>query len=52
MMATTAPMPHAASVSGAVPTRCATTDGDRKMPEPMMPPTTSMVPETRPRRAA
>ena len=52
MMATMAPMPHAARVSGAVPTRWATTDGDRKMPEPMMPPTTSMVPENRPRRAA
>jgi len=32
--------------------RCATTAGFRKMPEPMMPPTTTMVASRTPRRRA
>ncbi len=39
-------------VSPAVPARCATTAGLRKIPEPMMPPTTIMVPSKRPIRRA
>ena len=50
--AITAPSVHVPSVSAAVPVRRATIDGLRKIPEPMMPPTTSIVPENRPSRRA
>ena len=49
--ATSAPNPHAVRVSVAVPSRCATTAGERKMPAPITPPMTSIVPENTPRRA-
>jgi hypothetical protein len=50
--ATTAPASHTARMSGTDCTRCATTAGLRKMPAPMMPPTTIMVPEKSPTRRA
>jgi hypothetical protein len=39
-------------VSHAVPVRWATIAGLRKIPDPMIPPTTLMVPEKRPSRRA
>jgi hypothetical protein len=46
--AITAPSDQVAIVSQADPVRRATIEGLRKMPEPMMPPTTSIVAENRP----
>src|SRR2546425_8796143 len=50
--ATTPPTTQATMMSGADPTRSATVAGVRKMPPPMMPPITAIVPEKRPRRRA
>src|SRR4051812_12178072 len=47
--AITAPSDHVPMVSAAEPVRAATMDGLMKIPDPMMPPTTSIVPEKRPR---
>ncbi len=51
-IATAPPTSHADIVSPAVPARCATTAGLRKIPEPMMPPTTIIVPSNTPMRRA
>ena len=42
----------ATMVSVAEPVRCATIAGLRKIPDPMIPPTTRSVPEKRPSRRA
>src|SRR6185503_10999991 len=52
MRATTPPTTHAMSTIPELPTRSATVAGVRKIPPPMMPPTTAMVPENNPRRRA
>ena len=44
------PMAHASRIMPDVPTRCATMAGFRKMPAPMMAPTTTMVASKVPRR--
>src|SRR5260370_13830595 len=46
------PSTQAPGASPAPPTRCATTLGVAKMPDPIMPPITAIVPEKRPRRRA
>src|SRR5690242_14637092 len=46
--AMTPPSTHASKVSFTDPTRCATIAGLRKMPDPIMPPTTIIVPENTP----
>ncbi len=48
----TPPRTQTPMVSGGVRVRCATIAGLRKMPEPMMPPTTAIVPENNPSRRA
>ena len=50
--ATTAPASHTPRINGTLFTRAATTAGLRKMPAPMMPPTTIIVPEKGPTRRA
>ncbi len=52
MSATTPPAAQAPRASPGVPTRAATAAGVRKMPAPMMPPTTAIVAEKSPSRRA
>jgi hypothetical protein len=49
MSAMAPPSTHTPSVKRVVPTRWATIAGLMKMPEPMIPPTTAIVPENSPR---
>src|SRR3989454_12674094 len=52
MSAIAPPSTHANRTASGVPRRSATVAGVRRMPPPMMPPFTAIVPEKRPRRRA